>query len=151
MTAPVPRPLAAVLDGSTPPGVVPWPPDRPVDEALDAARAAGWHGALLDLRGVADKAGFMDRCVRALRLPDWFGRNWDALADCLTDLSWCPPDRGRVLVVSGWQGYAAAAPDDWGTVEEIVADAVAFWRDTDTGLVVVLASGRSPEAGDAAG
>ncbi|MFH8345357.1 barstar family protein [Streptomyces sp. NPDC018045] len=145
MTAPAPRPLAAVLDGSTPPGVVPWPHDRPVHEALDAARAAGWHGALLDLEGVTGKAEFMDRCARALRLPDWFGRNWDALADCLADLSWCPADRGRVLVVCGWQQYAAAAPDDWSIAEEIIADAVGCWRDTDTGLVVVMARGREPE------
>ncbi|GCD39121.1 hypothetical protein OEIGOIKO_06950 [Streptomyces chrestomyceticus JCM 4735] len=146
MTAPAPRPLAAVLDGSTPPGVVPWPHDRPAYEALDAARAVGWHGALLDLEGVTDKAEFMDRCAKALRLPDWFGRNWDALADCLTDLSWCPADRGRVLVVCGWQQYASAAPDDWSVAEEVIADAVGFWRDTDTGLVVVMARGREPGA-----
>ncbi|MFD8546217.1 barstar family protein [Streptomyces sp. NPDC059649] len=139
----VPRPLAAVLDGRTPPGVLPWPADRPVAEALAAARDAGWTGAVLGLEGVADKAAFMDRCAGALRLPDWFGRNWDALADCLTDLSWCPAGRGRLLAVTGWQGYAAAAPEDWAVVESVLADAVGFWRDTGTGLAVVLARGRS--------
>lgn len=144
MTEPeaVPRPLAAVLDGRTPPGVLPWPADRPVAEALAAARDAGWTGAALDLAGVADKAAFMDRCAAALRLPDWFGRNWDALADCLTDLSWCPADRGRLLALTGWHGYAAAAPEDWAVVESVLADAVGYWRDTGTGLAVILARGR---------
>ncbi|BDM68608.1 hypothetical protein HEK616_20950 [Streptomyces nigrescens] len=140
--AAVPRPLAAVLDGRTPPGVLPWPADRPVAEALAAAREAGWTGAVLDLEGVADKAAFMDRCAGALRLPGWFGRNWDALADCLTDLSWCPADRGRLLALTGWQGYAAAVPEDWAVVESVLADAVGFWRDSGTGLAVVLARGR---------
>uniref|UniRef100_J1ZP36 Barstar (barnase inhibitor) domain-containing protein n=1 Tax=Streptomyces auratus AGR0001 TaxID=1160718 RepID=J1ZP36_9ACTN len=134
----MPRPLAAVLDGSTPPGVLPWPAERSVVEALAAARDAGWSATSLDLDGVVDKAAFMDRCARSLRLPDWFGRNWDALADCLTDLSWCPAGRGRLLVVTGWQGYAAAAPEDWSVVEGILADAVGYWRDTDTGLAVIM-------------
>ena len=45
----------------------------------------------LDLDGVTDKAGLMDRSARALRLPDWFGRNWDALVDSLSD----PPSGPR--------------------------------------------------------
>lgn len=142
MTGSVPRPLAAVLDGRTPPGVLTWPAERPVADALAAAREAGWTGASLELDGAEDKAAFMERCARALRLPDWFGHNWDALADCLTDLSWCPADRGRLLVVTDWQGYAAAAPDDWSIVESVVADAVGYWRDTDTGLAVIMARGR---------
>ncbi|GAU66042.1 hypothetical protein SSP35_02_04110 [Streptomyces sp. NBRC 110611] len=141
MTESVPRPLAAVLAGRTPPGVLTWPAGRPVADALQAARDAGWRGAALDLAGTADKAAFMERCARSLRLPDWFGRNWDALADCLTDLSWCPAGRGRLLVVTGWQDYAAAAPDDWSIVESVLADAVGYWRDTDTGLAVIMARG----------
>ncbi|MEV0375500.1 barstar family protein [Streptomyces sp. NPDC050636] len=143
----VPRPLAAVLDGSTPPGVLSWPADRSVADALAAARDAGWSGAALDLEGTADKAEFMERCARSLRLPDWFGRNWDALADCLTDLSWCPADGGRLLVVTGWQGYASAVPDDWSIVEGVLADAVGYWRDKDTGLAVIMARGRARTGG----
>ncbi|MFJ9410185.1 barstar family protein [Streptomyces sp. NPDC101393] len=145
MTGSVPRPLAAVLDGSTPAGVLPWPADRPVADALAAARDAGWSATALDLEGAADKDAFMERCSRALGLPDWFGRNWDALADCLTDLSWCPADRGRLLVVTGWQGYASGEPDDWSIVEGVLADAVGFWRGTETGLVVIMARGRARE------
>jgi hypothetical protein len=147
MTEALPRPLVAVLDGTTPPGVLTWPADRPVADALAAARAAGWSGASLELDGALDKAAFMERCARALRLPQWFGRNWDALADCLTDLSWCPADRGRLLVVTGWQGYAAAAPADWSIVESVLADAVGHWRGTDTGLAVIMARGRVRQGG----
>ncbi|MFE7287854.1 barstar family protein [Streptomyces noursei] len=142
MSAEVPRALAAVLDGRTPAGVLPWPADRPIADALAAARDAGWTGAALDLAGVADKADFLQRCAAALDFPAYFGHNWDALADCLTDLSWCPPARGRLLVITGWQGYAAAAPEDWSVVEGVLADAVGHWRDTDTGLAVIMAGGR---------
>lgn len=147
MTGTVPRPLAAVLEGRTPPGVLPWPADRPVADALAAAHEAGWTGAALDLEGVRDKPEFLARCAGALRFPDWFGHNWDALADCLTDLSWCPPGRGRLLAISGWQGYAAAAPEEWSVVENVLADAVGYWRDTGTGLAVIMARGRPDRRG----
>ncbi|MER7345098.1 barstar family protein [Streptomyces aurantiacus] len=107
-------------------------------------RGTGWGTLALDLTGVRDKAAFMDRCATALTLPDWFGRNWDALADCLSDLSWAPGARGRLLVVSGWREYAEAAPDDWAVAQEVFADAVAYWREQgqgqepERGLEVVL-------------
>jgi len=77
---------------------------------------AGRHVVALDLDGVADKAGLMERCVRALELPDWFGRNWDALADSLGDTSvWPAPavEKGLLVVVTGWQPYANARPQEW--------------------------------------
>jgi hypothetical protein len=92
---------------------------------------------VLDLAGVTDRQAFMDRCTERLRLPAWFGRNWDALADCLTDLSWWPAGPGgRWLRVRGWQEYAAAKPREWRIVKDILRDAETFWRDTDTELTV---------------
>ena len=35
---------------------------------------------------------------RALEFPDYFGQNWDALQECLTDLSWLPGDIYVVLI-----------------------------------------------------
>jgi hypothetical protein len=109
----------------------------------EALRVGGWTHVELDLGGVFDKPAFMDRCARALDLPDWFGRNWDALADCLRDLSWAPPARGRLLVVTGWQEYARAVPHDWSIAQEVFTEATEHWRGGDTELRVVLALGGS--------
>ncbi|WP_137990553.1 barstar family protein [Streptomyces vilmorinianum] len=96
---------------------------------------------VLDLRGVVDKAAFMDRCATVLGLPGWFGRNWDALADSLTDLP-----EPLALVVTGWQAYAQARPRDWEIAQEVFATAA----DTSpTGLTVLLALGGSDEEGPA--
>ncbi len=70
---------------------------------------AGRLVVTLDLGGVTDKAGLMDRCARALALPDWFGRNWDALADSLSDPSvWPAQARQRGLVL--WCGAGGRTP-----------------------------------------
>ncbi|MET8248022.1 barstar family protein [Streptomyces sp. NPDC005202] len=101
---------------------------------------AGRHLVTLDLDGVRDKAGLMDRCASALGLPDWFGRNWDALADSLSDPSVWPERavaQGLLVVVRGWQPYAKARPQEWETAQEVFAEAV----DRTPALCVVLALG----------
>ncbi|MFF7777833.1 barstar family protein [Streptomyces tanashiensis] len=92
---------------------------------------------VLDLAGVTDKAALMDRCADTLDLPDWFGRNWDALADCLTDLP-----RPVTLVVTHWQAYATARPSEWRTAQEVFATAVDESPDR---LTVLLALGGPSE------
>ncbi|WP_335975951.1 MULTISPECIES: barstar family protein [Streptomycetaceae] len=94
---------------------------------------------VLDLAGVGDRQEFMDRVSADLRLPDWFGRNWDALADCLTDLSWWPVEPGgRRLHVRNWHDFADRLPRDWRIVKDILHDAELFWRHTDTELTITL-------------
>ncbi|MFJ7988011.1 barstar family protein [Streptomyces sp. NPDC096351] len=90
---------------------------------------------VLDLTGVTDKAGLMDRCAAALALPDWFGRNWDALADCLTDLP-----EPVTLVVTGWREYAGRHPRDWRTAQDVFAAAV---DERPTRLAVLLSLGQA--------
>ncbi|MEU1705617.1 barstar family protein [Streptomyces sp. NPDC005706] len=96
----------------------------------------------LDLDGVTDKAGLMDRTARALALPGWFGRNWDALADSLSDLSVWPEEaggRGLLLVVRDWQAYAEARPEEWETAQEVFSHAMRVMP----ALTVALALGGS--------
>ncbi|MEV0385627.1 barstar family protein [Nonomuraea sp. NPDC050643] len=41
--------------------------------------------AMVDGGACRTRAAFFDEVSRALRFPDYFGHNWDALADCLRD------------------------------------------------------------------
>lgn len=105
---------------------------------------AGRIVVVLDLDGVTDKAGLMDRCARDLGLPQWFGRNWDALADSLSDPGLWPEgagERGLLVVVVGWREYAGTRPEEWQVAEEIFAEAT----DRGPGLFVTLGLGGSPE------
>ncbi|MGW6981018.1 barstar family protein [Streptomyces sp. NPDC054932] len=122
---------------------------QPLAPALEAAQAAGWTTVRLDLDGVRGKAGLMRRCGEALRLPEWVGGNWDALADALRDLSWLPDGAGRLVAVTSWRAYAGARPEEWETLAEILEEAVDFWREQEDGpdLVVLLAeAGPGPPA-----
>ena len=63
------------------------------------------------------------RLVGALEFPQWFGGNWDALEDCLTDLSWASAG-GHVLLIEGAAGLPA---DESGIFTDILASAAAWW------------------------
>lgn len=128
--------LTGIFDGTVPPGVYRTSSVGP--EALLQAQAESWYGAVLDLGGVASRTGFLDSCATGLELPDWFGRNWDALTDCLTDLSWLGTPRGYLVLASGWAEFEQAAPSDADTAAEILGAAVGFWAVRETPLAAVL-------------
>lgn len=72
---------------------------------------------LLDTASVTDKPGFMEAISNALGFPDWFGSNWDALADCLSDVP-----TTTVLVWDHWTDMARAAPRDTEVAIEVFAE-----------------------------
>lgn len=53
----------------------------------------------LDGRSIRSKDDLLRAAAEALRFPDYFGMNWDALLDCLRDLADRVPAEGHVLFV----------------------------------------------------
>ena len=102
-----------------PPGVYRWEPTGLVATAAALVRGTGRAAWTITPAG-ADKVAFLDACAIGLALPPWFGRNWDALADCLADLALPPP--GGVILVDA-NGFAAQQPDEFATTLEIFAQA----------------------------
>jgi hypothetical protein len=73
-----------------------------IDEIVQALSAHHNHtAAIRKLRGekMRTHEGIWDEFTAALQLPTYFGRNWDALDECLHDLSWLNAD-AYVLVFS---------------------------------------------------
>lgn len=69
------------------------------DTLRHIAADAGWEFYQVVLFGVSDKDDLMKAYARALHLPEWFGRNWDALAEVLLGLA--PDYVGALLRVKG--------------------------------------------------
>jgi len=88
------------------------------DEILDATRGTGIAVARI---AFAPKEGLLQNIARALDFPDWFGGNWDALEDCLTDLSWRAAE-GYVLLFEG-----AKPGDELGVLIDVLRTAAEHW------------------------
>ncbi|MER7763386.1 barstar family protein [Streptomyces sp. NPDC097619] len=121
---------------------------EPLAPAAEAARESGRAVVELGLDGVRTKAALMDRCARELALPDWFGGNWDALADVLADTVWYPEPGARVLLaVTGWREYARLRPTEWETFREVLEAAAESAAEQESEQESERKAGREQELG----
>jgi RNAse (barnase) inhibitor barstar len=88
--------------------------ERPLPHWLTVATGPA---AVFDGRACRTRAAFFDEAVRVLRLPDYFGRNWDALTDSLRDVT-------RPLIVEHAEHLLSAEPPgQFATLLAVLSDA----------------------------
>lgn len=97
------------------------------NEIARAARSAKLSIVKVDLRKVQGKREFLARLAKALHCPPDFGMNWDALSDCLRDLSWLN-DNGWVVIFLSGQAFAAKDHDDFTTAIDVLQTVAEYWR-----------------------
>lgn len=83
-----------------------------------AARESGIDAARIDAR-----ENVLARIAEALEFPSWFGGNWDALEDCLGDLSW-RSGGGHVVVFEGFP-----RGDELGVLLDVLRATAEYWAE----------------------
>ena len=129
--------LRRLLEDGLPPGVYRWGSAANPDKARRDVQESGWNFVLLDTTGVGDKIGFLDACATAFDLPRWFGRNWDALADALQDLSWLRGD-GYFIHLRDAGSAARGLGRDWATLLEVLQRTAQYWKAHGKAFVVLV-------------
>jgi RNAse (barnase) inhibitor barstar len=76
--------------------------------------------AVVDGRACRTRAAFFAEAARVLEFPDYFGRNWDALVDCLRDVGPL-----SVIVAHAEHLLADEPPVAFATLLDIMATAAA--------------------------
>ena len=99
--------LAALLAGRSKPGIYTWHSGFEVEDVRHTVEHAGWTFAYVDGLKAQTKQEFLTQIGEALRFPEWYGKNFDALADCLTDVD---SGNGTVVLWDGWGAFARAEP-----------------------------------------
>jgi RNAse (barnase) inhibitor barstar len=120
------------------------PGNVPAKSVQQAAKGAGYAFFHVDGKSIARKEQLMNALATALRLPKHFGRNWDALEECLADMDW-PEADGVVLYYDHIDGLLEAHPDQFETLVEICRDAVASWKEDGTPFVVLFSGTKPPK------
>ncbi|MGA9395359.1 MAG: barstar family protein [Azonexus sp.] len=109
-------------------------------EALAAAaKKARLHTALLEIPRNMKSGELLERLGKALHFPDWYGANFDALHDCLTDPD-CLPAKGIVLFVDGSANLRDSDPNGLSTLIEVFTAAAIELHRSGTPLWVLFDS-----------
>jgi RNAse (barnase) inhibitor barstar len=108
------------------------------------AKKAGFAFFHVEGRNIARKEQLLRQFASALRFPEDFGHNWDALEECLTDLEWID-SKGYVLYYDHIDALLAADGDQFGTLVEILQDAVDSWKEDGTAFIVLLSGTKAPK------
>jgi hypothetical protein len=103
-------------------------PQQGISDLRAAAKDSGLAQFRVRLEGVRTKEGFLLAVSHALGFPEWFGHNWDALEDCLTDMSWQPAE-GYLVILSRAEDFRVAQEEEFAMALRIFDAAADFWRE----------------------
>lgn len=96
--------LAALLAGHNAPDLYQWHSAAHVPDVEHAVEHAGWKFTYLDGWTIEDKQSFLKACGAAFDAED-LGENFDALSDCLGDVT-ADGREGVILLWDGWSPFA---------------------------------------------
>ncbi|MCX5965691.1 MAG: barstar family protein [Cyanobacteria bacterium] len=98
-----------------------------------------WGFDVIEFNGrkAQGEASYFTELAKIFEFPDYFGGNWDAVVDCLTDLEWEEGDCIMVLY-SAADRLAKAEPLSWKTMMEIWQRVVDHWSDLGVSLYLVF-------------
>ena len=111
----------------------------------DLAGEEGVRTGDIDLAGIDDKQSLIEHIYASLDFPGDWGRNWDALADGLNDLSWLGDATPRLLVWRGMDTLHADAPELESTLIGILEDTSTSWAEDDIAVWSLICLARIPE------
>jgi hypothetical protein len=131
--------LAALLAGRTKPGLYTWHSGFDVADVRHTVEHAGWDFAYVDGLTAQTKPEFLARIGEALQFPEWYGQNFDALADCLTDVD---GGDGTIVLWDGWGAFARTEPRAFSVALSVLGTRVNADRG---GPFSVLLRGDGPE------
>ena len=109
-----------------------------LDPLADAAGMQGLRVCRVNLAEYSDREALFDQLTVTLRLPPDFGRNWDALADSLRDLSWLKAP-GYILLFDRAEAMRDSNEEDFDALLDILEEAVDFWQDAGSPFFVFFA------------
>ena len=105
-----------------------------IENAARQLRFRHWH---LEIAPGQMAGAVLEQIGKVLHFPEWYGANFDALHDCLTDPE-CLPGTGHILTISGCNGLRSRDPEGFATLLEVFKAATDDLRQAGVPLWILL-------------
>lgn len=137
--------LKNILSSDQPRGVYWLKSHASVPELSKLARAKGMAFFHLEGQKIEGKDQFLNHASVAMKFPSHFGKNWDAFADCITDMDWVRAE-GYCIYFDHTDAFAEHHASELDTVIELFEDAVGLWKQEGRSMLVLLSGTHKPDA-----
>ena len=91
----------------------------------------------LDGTKICGPCDFLQEAAEAMHFPDYFGNNWNAFDECISDLEWIPA-QGYIIFYSNFMKFAKKDPNQFKIALSIFQVAVDYWQGEKIPMYVLL-------------
>lgn len=107
------------------------------EEVKDGLDSIGGMIAVGSVANVRSDKDLFAAVASAMQFPEYFGSNWDALDECLGDMSWFPADGYCLVLRDAAKGWSQA-PYALGCLVTAWLEAAEYWADIGTPFHLVF-------------
>jgi hypothetical protein len=94
----------------------------------------------IDGNFISNKEQFLKNIADTLQFPSYFGYNWDAFEECMTDLDWLHAEK-FCLAYESPEKFALSDPGQWEIAWDILLSAVEYWKNTQKEMILITIQG----------
>jgi RNAse (barnase) inhibitor barstar len=88
---------------------------------------------------IVDSTSLFQEFATVMQFPEYFGHNWDALNDCLTELDGHEVDR-YIITIDKLDCFISKDLSQWTNFLDVCKSVVEYWQDTETPVYILLHS-----------
>jgi Barstar (barnase inhibitor) len=135
--------IAEILDGEVYPSVYLLDIALTVKEVERLKQDRGTKVFVIDGEQIVDSMSLFQQFATVMQFPEYFGHNWDALRDCLTELDGHEVDR-YIMTIDKLDVFINRDPSQWTNFLDVCKSVVEYWQDTETPLYILLHGNLTP-------
>jgi RNAse (barnase) inhibitor barstar len=131
--------IAEILNGDVYPSVYLLDVALTIKEIERLKQDKGTKVFAFDGDRIVDSTSLFQEFATVMQFPEYFGHNWDALKDCLTELDGHEVDR-YIITIDKLDRFIANDTSQWTDLLDVCKSVVEYWQDTETPVYILLHS-----------
>lgn len=130
--------LTNIISEYTVSGVYMLDQDTPIDQALELSDQRGLNTYVLKGDELRDKESLLKSIGELFKFPDYYGGNWDALEECLSDMFLDEKIKGVTLICDHAEVFLENSPNEFQEFIDMLIEITQICETQEDAFVVLL-------------